>query len=135
MRTAVKGIILIVDDDPRFREPMVVILSAAGYAVIEAVDGLDALEQLRAGFCKPTAIVLDVEMPRLDGRGFLRELETAPAPMVPSSRVILVSAASEVAEVAAEFRVSSYFGKPFVVDRLLEAIANVHKRHREYPPR
>ncbi len=64
--------ILIADDRASSRELLRLVLVRAGYDVIEAEDGLEALEQARAG--NPDLILLDLQMPRLDGYGTLAEL-------------------------------------------------------------
>ena len=64
--------ILIADDRASSRELLRTVLVRAGYDVIEAEDGQHALEQARAG--SPDLILLDLQMPRLDGYGALAEL-------------------------------------------------------------
>ena len=65
--------ILIVDDSPSMRQVLARALSQAGYHTLEASDGLEALELLEDG--EPIALALiDVNMPRLDGIGLLRQL-------------------------------------------------------------
>jgi len=77
--------ILIVDDAATVRMYHRNILEAAGYAVEEAVNGIEALEKtLQQPF---DLYVVDINMPKLDGYGFLRELRShdifqAPAIMV-----------------------------------------------------
>jgi GAF domain-containing protein/CheY-like chemotaxis protein/HAMP domain-containing protein len=63
--------ILVIDDDPAFRELVRRILEREGYAVIEAENGRAALERLRGGPL-PGAILLDLMMPEVDGFDFLR---------------------------------------------------------------
>ena len=62
--------VLVVEDDRDLREVLAESLQLEGYEVVEAVDGLDALERLRAGV-RPALVVLDLVMPRMDGRQFL----------------------------------------------------------------
>lgn len=64
--------ILIADDRASSRELLRLVLDRAGYEVIEAEDGLEALERARTG--NPDLILLDLQMPRLDGYGTLAEL-------------------------------------------------------------
>lgn len=61
-----QGSILIVDDDPDVRDALCALLSAEGYTVESAVDGVDALERLDAG-THYSAIICDLDMPRLGG--------------------------------------------------------------------
>jgi CheY-like chemotaxis protein len=66
---------MVVDDDADVRSALVELLAHQGIPAVHAFDGLDALERIRGG-CTPCSIVLDVDMPRLDGPalvGALRE--------------------------------------------------------------
>ena len=58
--------VLLVDDDNEYRTVASLALESAGYTVIEAVDGLAALEVLRNE--RPDAIISDMHMPVMDGR-------------------------------------------------------------------
>jgi CheY-like chemotaxis protein len=58
--------ILVVDDDEDVRNMLCLVLSAEGYAATGAVDGVDALRQMRQGE-PPALIVIDLMMPRMDG--------------------------------------------------------------------
>jgi CheY-like chemotaxis protein len=64
--------ILIADDKDSSRELIRALLERSGYRVQEAADGEQALEQARSG--DPDLILLDLQMPRLDGFGVIREL-------------------------------------------------------------
>ena len=64
--------ILVADDRPTSRELVRNVLEGSGYEVIEAADGVEALELARGQ--KPDAIILDLHMPRLDGFGVVQEL-------------------------------------------------------------
>lgn len=63
--------ILLIDDDSGVRAVMSRALRKAGYEVVEAKDGRDALEKLDDSL--PTIVVSDLMMPKLDGEGFVRE--------------------------------------------------------------
>ena len=65
-------LILIVDDDPTARLLVRAALEKSGFQVEEAVDGLEALEKFVS--CKPIAILMDVDMPRLDGYGACKRI-------------------------------------------------------------
>ena len=62
--------VLVVEDDAEQRTFMRGILEAAGYQVLEAMNGRDALDVCRAA--KPSIVLLDAVMPIMDGEGFLR---------------------------------------------------------------
>lgn len=62
-------LIVTVDDSRTMRDMLKLTLVEAGYEVVQAVDGLDGLEVLRAR--RPDVIVTDINMPRLDGFGMI----------------------------------------------------------------
>jgi two-component system, chemotaxis family, chemotaxis protein CheY len=80
--------VLVVDDEPDVRDLSRAILERAGCDVVTAEDGVDALEKLADGF-EPRVILLDLEMPRLDGEGVLRALANPP---LNAARVIVFTA-------------------------------------------
>lgn len=61
----------IVDDDPEIRHTVRVVLEDEGYAVVEAADGVEALDILRTASTS-FVVLLDLRMPRLDGMGVLQ---------------------------------------------------------------
>jgi CheY-like chemotaxis protein len=63
--------VLVADDDPDLRETVRDILEAEGYGVLNAQNGLEALDLLRAT-APPLVVLLDLQMPQLDGAGVLR---------------------------------------------------------------
>ena len=69
------GVVLIVDDNVDTNEALATILEYRGYDPVSAYDGHDALCRLRSGL-RPSVIVLDLAMPNVDGRTFLREIMT-----------------------------------------------------------
>ena len=64
--------ILVVDDKPAGRELVRTVLERAGFSVVEAIDGLEAVHSARAH--RPDLIILDLHMPGLDGFGVIAEL-------------------------------------------------------------
>lgn len=64
--------ILVADDKASSRELIRTVLEHAGYEVIEAADGMEALELAR--LCNPSLILLDLQMPRLDGFAAVQEM-------------------------------------------------------------
>ncbi len=63
--TAMTRLVLIVDDDPHIRQVLAFALAKAGYATIEAAEGEAALAAVAGQ--TPALVILDVNMPRLDG--------------------------------------------------------------------
>jgi two-component system response regulator AdeR len=72
-----RPLILIADDNPDTREMYALYLSMVGYKVEEAVDGREAL--IKARTLRPDLIVMDLQMPKLDGWGAIRELQSRDA--------------------------------------------------------
>ncbi len=70
--------VLVVEDDPELRELYRSTLTSAGYPVVAVEDGLDALRRIFTGEI-PRAVVLDMALPRLGGRGVHQELASHPA--------------------------------------------------------
>lgn len=68
--------ILVVDDSQSIRQHVRTTLAGGGFEILEAVDGLDALQQLKARN-DIDVVICDVNMPRLDGLGLLDELKAA----------------------------------------------------------
>jgi CheY-like chemotaxis protein len=66
--------VLVVEDDDDLRSVLAECLRFEGYTVTEAVDGVDALARLKAG-ATPAVIILDLVMPRMDGRQFLGAID------------------------------------------------------------
>jgi DNA-binding NtrC family response regulator len=80
--------ILVVDDDPGFREAMLYILQHRGFSAEGAEDGIQALARLERGHFD--VVITDLQMPRLDGLGLLHEIRwmESPPPVVIQSAVI-----------------------------------------------
>ena len=107
--------VLVVDDDEDLRENLAECLQAAGHEVTQAFDGADALELLALNG-RPEVVVLDLVMPRLDGRAVAAAVRASPE--LRQARLVLMTgvAAWEVRD-AAEF--DAVHEKPFDLDQLL----------------
>ena len=113
-------LILVVDDSITVRRVTQRLLQREGYRVAMAADGLQALERLQEE--RPTVVLSDIEMPRMDGfdlarniRGDVR-LSSLPIIMI-TSRI-----AEKHREHAKELGVDHYLGKPYSEDELLSLI-------------
>jgi len=69
-----RGTILIAEDEPMVRLSTVEMMKNMGYQVLEAPDGVEAVEQFRLHGAEISAVILDLTMPRMDGREALREI-------------------------------------------------------------
>ncbi len=105
------GRILVVDDDWSLRKSLTVRFEKAGYEVITAIDGEEALELLKES---PDLVLADIDMPRLDGLGFLQRMKAETA--YRDIPVIMMTAHAKGAEEAAEgldLGANDYVRKPF----------------------
>jgi CheY-like chemotaxis protein len=110
--------VLIVDDDADIREVMKIFLEANGYHVNVAADGLDALEQLRAG-PRPELILLDLMMPRLDGEQFLKQFRASRFADIP---VVIISGYTLAEKKANELMAACCLMKPVEAEHLLTTV-------------
>lgn len=113
--------ILVVDDSPVVRHMTSKVMARAGWEVMTAKDGIEALEILQNP--NPPAVILsDVEMPRMDGYEFVAAVnEREELRQIPI--VFITSRVSEKhRERAAELGVSDYLTKPFVESELLRTV-------------
>jgi chemosensory pili system protein ChpA (sensor histidine kinase/response regulator) len=115
-------LVLVVDDSITVRRVTQRLLQREGYRVTLASDGLQALERLQQE--RPTVVLSDIEMPRMDGFDLVRNirgdtrLSDLPVIMI-TSRI-----AEKHREHARELGVDHYLGKPYSEDELLGLIAH-----------
>jgi DNA-binding response OmpR family regulator len=117
--------ILVADDDPQMRRLIKSVLQREGFEVVEAVDGLDALEAVERS--RVDLVILDLEMPRLDGLGVLEELRaqmrTASLPVI-----VLTAQHGESEEKALDLGAQDYLTKPVQTRSLVARVRAVLKR-------
>ena len=112
--------VLIIDDAATVRMYHRNILQGAGYSVAEAVNGIEALEK---ALDNPFDLYLvDVNMPKLDGYGFLRELRSQDVPQAPA---IMISTESSAGDRTRAYAAGAnlYMVKPMKPEALLESVA------------
>jgi DNA-binding response OmpR family regulator len=116
--------ILIVDDDPGIRSSLSSFLARSGFEVLTAGDGEQGLETLAREH--PDLVILDVLMPRLDGRETLRRLRQG-GNWIP---VILLTQVGEAVEraMALEEGADDYINKPFEPHELIARMRAVLRR-------
>jgi CheY-like chemotaxis protein len=114
----VKKKILIADDQPGGRELLRTILDDISYELIEAGDGIEALEKIRQ--MAPDLILLDLHMPSLDGFGVVRALRLDPQFATTPVVALTASAMHGDRDKALKAGFTDYIAKPVrVVARLL----------------
>jgi len=119
----VQPLVMVVDDSLTVRKITTRLLSRAGYQVVTAKDGVDALEQLTEII--PSVMLLDIEMPRMDGfelaKLLRRDEKTRQLPII----MITSRTADKHRDHALQLGVNAYMGKPYQEDELLEKIAQL----------
>jgi len=116
----VKRVVLLVEDDPMIRIPIVTALQRKGWTVVSTADGREALEVFVARRDEIGVVVLDLVMPRKDGLATFHELRAVDASMP----VILTSGLTDDARVGTmlSLGVREFLPKPYAVEDLLRAL-------------
>ena len=117
--------VLLIDDEPMVREPLVELLHQEGLDVMIAGDGAEAHEHLRTGV-RPCVILLDLRMPGMDGYEFRAEQMRDPA--LARIPVIVISGDDLVDEKALQLGIDEYLRKPVDLDQFMTAIES-HCHH------
>jgi two-component system, chemotaxis family, sensor histidine kinase and response regulator PixL len=123
-RANLKGTILIVDDSINVRRFLALTLEKAGYLVEQAKDGQDAIEKLQTGL-RVQAVICDIEMPRVDGYGFLGRVKSntdfkgIPVAMLTSR------SSDKHRQLAMQLGARAYFSKPYNEQELLRTLEEI----------
>ena len=122
--TSANNTIMIVDDSLNARRFLALTLEQAGYQIVQAGDGQEALEKLAAGV-SVYVIICDLEMPRLDGFGFLSQLKSnSQYRHLPV--IMLTSRTGEKHRQAAiNLGATAYMNKPFNKQELCNIVAQL----------
>ncbi|MBW4479624.1 MAG: response regulator [Tolypothrix brevis GSE-NOS-MK-07-07A] len=119
-----KGTILIVDDSINVRRFLALTLEKGGYQVEQAKDGQDALEKLSSGL-QVQAVICDIEMPRIDGYGFLGRIKSN-NDMKDIPIAMLTSRSSDKhRQLALQLGARAYFSKPYNEQELLQTLERI----------
>ena len=118
--------ILVVDDSYTIRQLLSLMLTRARYRVVQAKDGLDALEKLQNGLDCSLAIV-DIEMPRMDGFELLRSMRSTQRFAKIPVAMLTSRSGEKHRQMAMELGANQYFTKPYSESQLLEAIPQLIK--------
>lgn len=110
--------VLIVDDDRNLTVFLTTVLTLEGHQVVTAADGESALELLKSQAVD--VIVLDLRMPRMDGRAFFRELRSRG-----DNTPVLIASAFGAREAQWELGAEGAVEKPFTPETLARAIHEV----------
>lgn len=115
--------ILAVDDSASMRQMVTFTLKGAGFNVIDAVDGVDALSKVKG---KSVDLVLtDVNMPRMDGIALIRELRAQPSFKFTPILMLTTESGSDKKSEGKSAGATGWIVKPFNPDQLLATIKKV----------
>jgi len=124
--------LLVVDDDPDVAEALLSVLQDEGHEVAVAGNGERGLDQIARS--RPDAVLLDVEMPILDGPSMVARLaardsgdETIP--------IVLVSGAGELSQIARRVGTPYFLSKPYNIASLAALLARAVTEHVAPEPR
>lgn len=111
------GPVLIVDDDAQLQRTMQWLLEDEGLKVETASNGEEALAMVREH--RPALVILDLNLPTLDGEGVMEGLRVIHGTTIP---VIVVSSDGLIDQRARGMGASSWLSKPFEIDELVAAV-------------
>jgi two-component system chemotaxis response regulator CheY len=117
-------VVLTVDDSRTMRDMLRMALSAAGYSVIQAEDGIHGLEVL-AESTKPDVIITDINMPRMDGFGFIENVREDDAYRAVPILVLSTESDDAKKQRARAAGATGWIVKPFDPVKLVDAVRRV----------
>jgi len=115
--------ILTIDDSKTMRDMLMLTLEEAGFEVLQAVDGQHGLDVL--GQERVDVIITDINMPKLDGYGVIRNLRSNPVHKTTPILVLTTESDAEKKVIAREAGATGWMVKPFDPDRLIATIRKV----------
>ena len=118
--------ILIVEDDRALSDLLTIRLELAGYRTAAVSDGLRALATVNA--VQPEAIVLDINMPGMDGFGVLAALAKRPPGKRPPVLVLTARNAPDDVRRCIQLGAKDYLAKPFETAKLLKRVDRLLRR-------
>lgn len=115
--------IMIVDDSDSMRRVIGITLRNAGYDLIEAVDGTDALKKLDG--VRIHLIISDINMPNMDGLTFIKEVKQLPKYRFTPIMMLTTEVNQAKKDIAKEAGAKAWVNKPFRNETLLDAVSKV----------
>ncbi len=116
--------VLVVEDTAPIRDLLHDVLTDSGYLVTLAHHGAHGLQQITTA--PPCVILLDLDMPVMDGQEFVRAYRQTPLPHV---AIIVMTTSRHGAHHAAALQVAGYLRKPFELDHLLAMVDHHVRAH------
>jgi two-component system, chemotaxis family, chemotaxis protein CheY len=117
--------ILTVDDSRTMRDMLAMALNDAGFNVVQAVDGEDGLAVLDAHSTDVDVIITDINMPKLDGFGFIEGVRKDARHRATPILVLTTESDSSKKDRARQAGATGWIVKPFNPVKLIDAIRRV----------
>ena len=118
--------ILVVDDDPIQVKLAQATLSKAGYTIVTASNGVDGLRKAKTE--KPDLIILDINMPGMDGFEVARQIRQSPVTKHVSILMLTASADANYKVLAFSLGVDDYLTKPYNIGELVARVSTLLRR-------
>ncbi|MGO4686920.1 response regulator [Brevundimonas sp. 2YAF1] len=115
--------VLTVDDSRTMRDMLMLALKDAGYRVVQAEDGVHGLEVLQAE--RPDIVITDINMPRMDGFGFIEGMRANPDHKATPVLVLTTESDAAKKQRAREAGATGWIVKPFDPIKLVDAVRRV----------
>lgn len=115
--------ILAVDDSPSMRQMVSFTLKSAGYEVIEACDGIEALSKAKAR--KVDMVITDLNMPNRDGIALIADLRALPEYRFTPILMLTTESGSDKKQAGKSAGATGWIVKPFNPDQLLKTVSKV----------
>lgn len=116
--------VLVVDDSATMRQMVTYTLTTAGYQVVEAGNGKEAVNKLNAG-TKPNVVVTDLNMPEMDGITLIQEIRKMAAFKFTPILMLTTEAADDKKKAGQAAGATGWIVKPFNPEQMLKVIQKV----------
>ncbi len=116
--------VLVVDDSPTMRQMVAYTLSNAGFQVVEAGNGKEAVGKITAG-SRPDLVVTDLNMPEMDGIALIKELRKMPALKFTPILMLTTESTDDKKKDGQAAGATGWIVKPFNPEQMLKTILKV----------
>jgi len=116
--------VLVVDDSPTMRQMVAFTLTGAGFQVVEAGNGKEAVGKIASG-AKPDLVVTDLNMPEMDGISLIKEIRKIPALKFTPILMLTTESADDKKKDGQTAGATGWIVKPFNPEQMLKVIQKV----------
>ena len=116
--------VLVVDDSPTMRQMVAFTLTNAGYQVVEAGNGKEAVGKVNGG-AKPDLVVTDLNMPEMDGITLIKEIRKMPALKFSPILMLTTEASDDKKKAGQAAGATGWIVKPFNPEQMMAVIKKV----------